>query len=89
VIKNPITSHLPIGCKKYLTSFNCANLVAVKDVVSAEAEEPVVMVVGGISHGKISTEYTEGELKISNYPLSAALTCAKLTTAFEEMWGVV
>ncbi|KAI1721557.1 EMG1/NEP1 methyltransferase domain-containing protein [Ditylenchus destructor] len=89
VIKNPITKHLPLGCKKYLTSYNCDNLVELKEVVNAEAEEPVVMVVGGISHGKISTDYTEGEIKISNFPLSAALTCAKMTTAFEQMWGVV
>ncbi|XP_016778364.1 ribosomal RNA small subunit methyltransferase NEP1 isoform X2 [Pan paniscus] len=38
---------------------------------------------------KVSVEYTEKMVSISNYPLSAALTCAKLTTAFEEVWGVI
>ncbi|XP_057557729.1 ribosomal RNA small subunit methyltransferase NEP1 isoform X2 [Hippopotamus amphibius kiboko] len=38
---------------------------------------------------KVDVEYTEKMVSISNYPLSAALTCAKLTTAFEEVWGVV
>ncbi|NP_001396713.1 ribosomal RNA small subunit methyltransferase NEP1 isoform 5 [Mus musculus] len=38
---------------------------------------------------KVSVEYTEKMVSISNYPLSAALTCAKVTTAFEEVWGVI
>ncbi|XP_045322228.1 ribosomal RNA small subunit methyltransferase NEP1 isoform X2 [Leopardus geoffroyi] len=38
---------------------------------------------------KVNVEYTEKMVSISNYPLSAALTCAKLTTAFEEVWGVI
>lgn len=90
VIKNPVGQHLPVGCRKYLTSVNCTNLVTnMAELVPPERDEPVVMVVGGISHGKISTDYTEGELKISNYPLSAALCCAKLTSSFEQLWGVI
>lgn len=38
---------------------------------------------------KLNVEYTEKMVSISNYPLSAALTCAKLTTAFEEVWRVI
>ena len=38
---------------------------------------------------QIDPDYTEETYSISNYPLSAALTCAKLCTAFEEKWGVV
>ncbi|XP_017651659.1 ribosomal RNA small subunit methyltransferase NEP1 isoform X2 [Nannospalax galili] len=38
---------------------------------------------------KVDVEYTEKMVSMSNYPLSAALTCAKLTTAFEEVWGVI
>lgn len=47
---------------------------------------------GGLSKSfssQVSVEYTEKMVSISNYPLSAALTCAKLTTAFEEVWGVI
>lgn len=33
--------------------------------------------------------YAEETVAISQYPLSAALTCAKICTAFEEAWGVV
>lgn len=38
---------------------------------------------------QVDVEYTEKMVSISNYPLSAALTCAKVTTAFEEVWGVI
>lgn len=38
---------------------------------------------------QVNLDYTEKMISISNYPLSAALTCAKITTAFEEVWGVV
>uniref|UniRef100_A0A8C5J6P9 EMG1 N1-specific pseudouridine methyltransferase n=1 Tax=Junco hyemalis TaxID=40217 RepID=A0A8C5J6P9_JUNHY len=37
----------------------------------------------------VNVDYTEKMVSISNYPLSAALTCAKITTAFEEVWGIV
>uniref|UniRef100_A0A8C5J8I9 18S rRNA (pseudouridine(1248)-N1)-methyltransferase n=1 Tax=Junco hyemalis TaxID=40217 RepID=A0A8C5J8I9_JUNHY len=39
--------------------------------------------------GRVNVDYTEKMVSISNYPLSAALTCAKITTAFEEVWGIV
>ena len=38
---------------------------------------------------QIEPDYTSEEVSISNYPLSAALTCAKLCGAFEERWGIV
>jgi len=41
-----------------------------------------------MSDSQLNVDYTEGEVKISNYPLSAALTCAKLTHVFEGEWNV-
>ena len=38
--------------------------------------------------GAIETDYTEENISISNYPLSAALCCSKLCDAFENAWGV-
>ena len=38
--------------------------------------------------GAIKVDYTEKDVCIGNYPLSAALTCAKVCSAFEEAWGV-
>ncbi|XP_016018349.1 ribosomal RNA small subunit methyltransferase NEP1 isoform X3 [Rousettus aegyptiacus] len=65
-------------------------LMAVSDVRElVPSSDPIVFVVGAFAHGKVSVEYTEKMVSISNYPLSAALTCAKLTTAFEEVWRVI
>ena len=37
---------------------------------------------------QVEVDYVEDEVAISGYPLSAALTCAKLCTAFEEAWSI-
>jgi hypothetical protein len=38
---------------------------------------------------QVNPVYVESSVSISNYPLSAALTCTKLCSGFEEVWGVV
>ncbi|XP_040834765.1 ribosomal RNA small subunit methyltransferase NEP1 isoform X1 [Ochotona curzoniae] len=87
VIKNPVSDHFPVGCMKIGTSFSVSDVSDVRQLVPST--DPVVFVVGAFAHGKVSVDYAEKMVSISNYPLSAALTCAKLTTAFEEVWGVV
>ncbi|KAI6238535.1 Ribosomal RNA small subunit methyltransferase nep-1 [Aphelenchoides fujianensis] len=92
VIKNPITDHLPVGCRKYLMTFNTDTFLKPREFAQTVHRElpdaPLAVVVGGIARGRILTDYTEMDVKVSNYPLSAALTCAKLCTAFEEQWEV-
>ncbi|XP_014739684.1 PREDICTED: ribosomal RNA small subunit methyltransferase NEP1 [Sturnus vulgaris] len=87
VIKNPVSDHLPVGCMKIGTSFAVSQVSDLRELVPAA--EPVVIVVGAFAHGSVNVDYTEKMVSISNYPLSAALTCAKITTAFEEVWGIV
>ena len=87
VIKNPIEDHLPVGCKKVCLSFSADGASKASDLVP-ESEEPICLVIGAIAKGAIKVDYTENDVCIGNYPLSAALTCAKVTTAFEEAWGV-
>uniref|UniRef100_A0A8C2TZ48 18S rRNA (pseudouridine(1248)-N1)-methyltransferase n=1 Tax=Coturnix japonica TaxID=93934 RepID=A0A8C2TZ48_COTJA len=83
VIKNPVSDHLPVGCMKIGTSFAAPNVTDLRELVPKA--EPVTIVVGAFAHGSVSAY----DPPISNYPLSAALTCAKITTAFEEAWGVL
>ena len=87
VIKNPIEDHLPVGCKKICLSFSADGASNAEDVVP-DNDEPVCIVVGAIAKGAIKVDYTEKDVCIGNYPLSAALTCAKVTSAFEDAWGV-
>ncbi|XP_069843827.1 ribosomal RNA small subunit methyltransferase NEP1 [Dipodomys merriami] len=86
VIKNPVSDHFPAGCVKVATSFS-APVSDVRELVPGA--DPIVFVVGAFAHGQVDVDYTERTVSLSNYPLSAALTCAKLTTAFEEAWGVL
>ncbi|KAM4636807.1 ribosomal RNA small subunit methyltransferase NEP1 [Discoglossus pictus] len=87
VIKNPLTDHLPVGCLKISTSFTGESVPCVRDLVPSQ--EPVLFIVGAFAHGSVSVDYSERCVSISQYPLSAALTCAKVCTAFEEVWGVL
>ncbi|RDD47339.1 Ribosomal RNA small subunit methyltransferase NEP1 [Trichoplax sp. H2] len=87
VIKNPITDHLPTGCRKIGTSFSCDNLTKVNKLVPQD--QPIVFVIGAMAHGKVEVDYTEEEIAISEYPLSGALTCAKVCNAFEDEWGIL
>lgn len=90
VIKNPITDHLPVGCKKYLSSFHTDKVVNVQQFASAHpANEPIVVVIGAFAKGSLDCEYTGDTVSISNYPLSAAITCSKFCTAFEDKWNVL
>lgn len=86
VIKNPVSSHLPVGVKKITMSFSSKVVKTPRDLVPKD--EPIVMVVGAMAHGKVEVDYSEDVISISNYPLSAALTCAKICSSFEEVWGV-
>ncbi|XP_064621013.1 ribosomal RNA small subunit methyltransferase NEP1-like [Lineus longissimus] len=87
VIKNPITDHLPNGCQRVGMSFSADKVVEPRTLVPEDA--PLVVVIGAMAHGAIDADYTEKNVSISNYPLSAALTCAKVCSAFEEQWGIV
>ncbi|XP_055603046.1 ribosomal RNA small subunit methyltransferase NEP1 [Uranotaenia lowii] len=88
VIKNPITNHLPVGCRKLAMSFSATEVVHPRELVPKQ-DEPLALAIGAFAHGNLNLDYTEGVFSISNYPLSAALTCAKLCGAFEETWGVI
>lgn len=88
VIKNPVSDHLPVGCKRVLMSYGAEKTVKAEQVVPEDLDDPLCVVIGAIAKGSIKTDYTEEEYCIGNYPLSAALTCAKITSAFENAWNV-
>ncbi|XP_064118770.1 ribosomal RNA small subunit methyltransferase NEP1-like [Macrobrachium nipponense] len=85
-IRNPITDHLPVGCSKIGTSFSATELINPRELVPTD--EPIVIVIGAMAHGKVEVDYVEKEVSFSQYHLSAALTCAKVCSGFEEVWGI-
>jgi rRNA small subunit pseudouridine methyltransferase Nep1 len=88
VIKNPVSDHLPVGCKKVLMTYGAKSVVKAAQVVPEDLDAPLCVVIGAIAKGSIDVDYTEESYCIGNYPLSAALTCSKITSAFEEAWGI-
>lgn len=88
IIKNPVTDHLPVGCKKIAMTFSSKTVQNCRELVPPE-DGPIALVVGAFAHGHLNIDYAEDNISISNYPLSAALTCAKVCSAFEEVWGIV
>ncbi|XP_048880872.1 ribosomal RNA small subunit methyltransferase NEP1 [Brienomyrus brachyistius] len=88
LIRNPVSDHLPPGCPRIAMSFS-ATSGAVCPRTLVPSEGPATVVIGAFAHGSVNVDYTEKTVSISNYPLSAALTCAKVCSAYEEVWGVL
>ena len=52
VIKNPVSDYLPVGARKYATSFSANEIVRPSKFIPLN--EPVVIVVGAMAHGSVS-----------------------------------
>lgn len=90
LMKNPVTLHLPVGCPKYGTSSKAKRVIRPSELVPSEgsAHKTVAVVIGAMAHESCQPDYVDDTFSISKYPLSAALVCAKITSAFEEAWDV-
>lgn len=89
VVKNPVVSHLPTGCRKVGFETD-GKLVDVNAWAGAlPQDKPVTVVIGALSHGDVPMDYVEEKISVSEYPLSAAVACSKLCCAFERKWGVL
>eukprot|EP00127_Corallochytrium_limacisporum_P006325 Clim_evm36s225 gene=Clim_evmTU36s225 len=90
VIKNPVTDHLPIGCRKIRLEYDPDGVRSVNKIVQEfPEEEPVAFVIGCFASGDVDVSYCEDSISISNYPLSAAICCNRICGAFEEKWNVL
>ena len=100
VIKNPITSHLPVGTRRVVCTYNSDNTMDIrehaKSVVDSGTEyadskgvNNVLYVVGAIAHGKITEEWAEEDLCLSDYPLSASTVCSRITYAYECLHDIL
>lgn len=52
VIKNPISDHLPVGCRKILMSFSANKVLHPREFVPSE--DPIAIVVGAMAHGQVN-----------------------------------
>ena len=64
-------------------------MVKLRDYLPQVTQDgPVCVVVGAIAHGTFDAPWVENTIAISQYAMSAAGVCAKLTDACEHMWDV-
>lgn len=90
LLKNPVTLHLPVGCPKVGTSSKAPKIVRPIELVPPQdsPHDSIAIVVGAMAHESCDPDYVDETVSISKYPLSAALVCAKITSAFEEAWNI-
>lgn len=114
VIRNPITSHLPVGTRKIVCTYNTENVVDMREhaaklaaiafpkgldmgngevaeeTIEEKAEEVnVLYVIGAMAHGKVSEDWADENICVSEYPLSAATVCSRLTYTYECLFGIL
>ena len=91
VIKNPITDHLPPNCRKITLSYD-AELVRPRDFVAELGpSESICVFVGAMAKGQdnFADMYKDESISISNFSLSASVTCGKFCNAVEDSWDIV
>lgn len=91
VIKNPVTDHLPTNCRR-ITCSGDAPTVKLRDyVASLPQDQSIVFFIGAMAHGvdDFADEFVDEKISVSDYPLSASVTCGKLCNAFEDLWGIL
>lgn len=91
VIKNPITDHLPTGCRKIVMSGDAPTVRLSQFVQTLPKDEPVCFIIGAFAHGPdtFADSYCDEKVSCSEYPLSASVACGKLCCAMEELWSVI
>lgn len=91
VIANPITDYLPPNCRKVTLSFD-APLVSTRSYLDGlDEKESVCVFVGAMAKGpdNFADEYIDEKICISNFSLSASVTCSKFCHAAEDAWDIL
>ena len=91
VVSGPITRHLPPNCRKVTLSAD-APVVRVSEYVRGlGSEESICVFVGAMAKGSddFADEYKDDSIAVSNYGLSASVTCSKFCHAAEEVWDII
>lgn len=91
VIKNPITDHLPPGCRKICTSVKGRLVNASTFVPTLPMDPPTVFVFGAMAHGSVeeAVSWAEETVALSEYPLSGAAALGRLAAAYENHLNIL
>ncbi|CAL1374118.1 unnamed protein product [Linum trigynum] len=89
VVEGPVTRYLPENACITGLSYSSQKSVQIKDYVSGISDDfNPVFVVGAMVNGKVSEEYTNDYVSISDYPLSAKFCLGMICHALEQKWSI-
>ncbi|BFG19805.1 hypothetical protein CerSpe_060790 [Prunus speciosa] len=89
VVEEPVTRHLPVNSRVVGLSYSSEKLVDIDEYVNSGSDElNLVFVVGAMVHGKISKEYTDDFVSVSNYSLSAQYCIGLICESLEHKWKI-
>jgi rRNA small subunit pseudouridine methyltransferase Nep1 len=89
VIKNPITDHLPLRTVRIAMSGDAKPVKLTEYISTLPAAHTPVFFVGAMPHGEDKFEGADVAISVSNYPLSASVTCSKICNSFEDLWNII
>lgn len=98
VIKQPVTRHLPAGCRLLGMSHRAGEAESIYKKAPSIAEKgkpPCAFIVGAFAHGPVNAslcvdaQYVDEWVSISQYPLSAACVLARICNAMELQWAIL
>ena len=92
VIKNPITDHLPTNCVKITMSSDAPVVKTSHYVTTLPKDKSICFFVGAFASGpdEFANVYgLDDKIGVSEYNLSASITCGKICNAFEDMWNIL
>ncbi|CAM9691018.1 unnamed protein product [Discosporangium mesarthrocarpum] len=91
VVKNPVSRHLPPGCRSYGLSVSGSLYNPNHFAAQIPDNVPIVFHIGAMASGHLTQEEApeiEEMVAISEYPLSGAAAISRLFSGIENHWGI-
>lgn len=98
VIKQPVSRHLPAGCRLVGMSHRAGAAQSIykrAPSIAQKGKPPCAFVVGAFAHGApdasicVDASYVDEWVSISQYSLSAACVLARICNAMELQWAIL
>lgn len=91
IVQSPVTNHLPPESLKIALETSGRLVDIFTYVKEVDNTRPLVFLVGAVAKGNptVQVDYFNQALCISRYAMSASTCLGRLTSAFEQCWGIL
>ncbi|ORX56348.1 Nep1-domain-containing protein [Hesseltinella vesiculosa] len=92
ILPSPMQAHIPQNAHKIALSWNAPKVRLFKYFRDLDVDSrPLVVAVGAMAKGEdtFADSYATTKIGVSNYALSAAVACAKVCCALEDLWDIM